>query len=137
MLTKPRIIAAFLILLGIASILHIIHHYTPVSMPDMILIISRQLAWITFIVYAIKKKSLTTWILVSMVLGIEVGLNFPHFAQNLQVLSSIFLKMIKSIIAPILFGTLVVGIAGHANLKQVGRMGWKSLLILRWSLPLP
>jgi proton glutamate symport protein len=63
-----------------------------------------------------------------MIVGIEIGLNFPHFAQNLSVLSKIFLRLIKTIIAPILFATLVVGIAGHSNLKQVGRMGWKSIL---------
>lgn len=63
-----------------------------------------------------------------MIIGVEIGLNFPHFAQNLSVLSKIFLRLIKTIIAPILFATLVVGIAGHSNLKQVGRMGWKSIL---------
>ena len=63
-----------------------------------------------------------------MIIGTEIGLNFPVFAQNLAVLSKIFLRLIKTIIAPILFATLVMGIAGHANLKQVGRMGWKSIL---------
>ena len=63
-----------------------------------------------------------------MIVGVELGLNFPEFAKNLQVLSKIFLRLIKTIIAPILFATLVVGIAGHSDLKQVGRMGWKSLL---------
>lgn len=63
-----------------------------------------------------------------MIIGVEIGLNFPVFAQNLSVLSKIFLRLIKTIIAPILFATLVVGIAGHSNLKQVGRMGWKSIL---------
>jgi proton glutamate symport protein len=63
-----------------------------------------------------------------MAIGIEIGLDFPAFAQNLQVLSKIFLRLVKTIIAPILFATLVVGIAGHSNLKQVGRMGWKSIL---------
>ena len=89
---------------------------------------SRWITWVFVILYAFNKKSLTTWILVSMIIGIEIGLNFPHFAQNLSVLSKIFLRLIKTIIAPILFATLVVGIAGHSNLKQVGRMGWKSIL---------
>lgn len=128
MLTKTRLTGAFLILLGIASLLHIVDYYTFAEVPQSVLITSRLFAWAAFIAYALKKRSLTTWILVSMVLGVEIGLNFPDFAQNLQVLSSIFLKLIKTIIAPILFSTLVVGIAGHANLKQVGRMGWKSLL---------
>ena len=63
-----------------------------------------------------------------MIIGVEIGLNFPDFAQNLSVLSQVFLRLIKTIIAPILFSTLVVGIAGHSSLKQVGRMGWKSIL---------
>jgi proton glutamate symport protein len=63
-----------------------------------------------------------------MLLGAEVGHDFPVFSVNLKVVSQIFLKMIKSIIAPLLFGTLVYGIAGHSDLKQVGRMGWKSIL---------
>jgi len=83
---------------------------------------------ITAILFALKKRSLTTWILVSMVIGIMLGFQFPDIALNLQVLSKIFLKLIKTIIGPILFATLVVGIAGHSDLKQLGRLGWKSLL---------
>jgi proton glutamate symport protein len=79
-------------------------------------------------VYAIYKKSLTTWILTSMVIGVEIGLDFPEVAKDLKILSQIFLRLVKTIIAPILFSTLVVGIAGHSDLKQVGRMGWKSIL---------
>ena len=75
-----------------------------------------------------KRKSLTTWILFSMVIGAEFGHDFPAIATELKVVSKVFLKLIKTIIAPLIFGTLVVGIAGHANLKQVGRMGWKSIL---------
>jgi proton glutamate symport protein len=52
----------------------------------------------------------------------------PGVAKKLQVFSDIFLRLIKTIIAPLLFSTLVVGIAGHADIKQIGRMGWKSLL---------
>lgn len=63
-----------------------------------------------------------------MVIGALIGHEFPDVGQNMRVLSQVFLKLIKTIIAPILFSTLVVGIAGHSNLKQVGRMGWKSIL---------
>jgi len=75
-----------------------------------------------------KRKSLTTWILFSMLIGAEFGYDFPAIAQELKIVSKIFLKLIKTIIAPLIFGTLVVGIAGHADLKQVGRMGWKSIV---------
>ncbi len=88
----------------------------------------RILAIFPLLWFGYKKKSLTAWIFISMLIGIEVGYDFPEFSQNLKILSKIFLRLIKTIIAPLLFGTLVVGIAGHSNLKQVGRMGWKSIL---------
>ena len=75
-----------------------------------------------------KRNNLTTWILFSMVIGAEFGHDFPAIASELKVVSKIFLKLIKTIIAPLIFGTLAVGIAGNANMKQVGRMGWKSIL---------
>jgi proton glutamate symport protein len=104
------------------------HFYTGVDIPEKALIASRWLTWAFVILFAVYKKSLTTWILLSMIIGVEIGLNYPEFAQNLSVLSQVFLRLIKTIIAPILFSTLVVGIAGHSSLKQVGRMGWKSIL---------
>jgi proton glutamate symport protein len=94
----------------------------------VILAIFRIVTVILLIVLAIRKRSLTTWILVCMVAGAEFGYDVPSVAKNLQVLSDIFLRLIKTIIAPLLFSTLVVGIAGHADIKQIGRMGWKSLL---------
>jgi proton glutamate symport protein len=78
--------------------------------------------------YGWYKESLTTWILISMIVGVQIGMQFHTLALDLQVFSKVFLKLVKTIIGPILFGTLVVGIAGHSNLKQVGRMGWKSLV---------
>ena len=71
---------------------------------------------------------MTFWIFFSLVAGVLVGVFFPEFAKQMDVLSKIFLKLIKTIIAPLLFSTLVIGIAGHADIKQVGRMGWKSIL---------
>jgi proton glutamate symport protein len=93
-----------------------------------ILLIFRLLSLLLLIIYAIKKRTLTTWVLVCMIAGAEFGYDIPLFARKLQFLSDIFLRLIKTIIAPLLFSTLVVGIAGHANIKQIGRMGWKSLL---------
>lgn len=75
-----------------------------------------------------RKKSLTYWILFGLFAGAEFGFDVPTIAGSLQFLAEIFLRMIKTIIAPLLFATLVNGIAGHTDLKQVGRMGWKSLL---------
>jgi len=77
----------------------------------------------------LRRTSLTTWILVSMVVGVLIGWLAPSFAESLKPLSTAFLRMIKSIIAPLIFGTLVVGIAGHGDdMKRVGRLALKSLV---------
>lgn len=125
---KRTIVLIFFLLFTISAVLHISNFYNLIPIPDQVLLGSRWVAWLMLILFAFKKKSLTTWILMSMIIGVEIGLNYPEFSQHLQVLSKIFLRLIKTIIAPILFATLVVGIAGHSNLKQVGRMGWKSIL---------
>jgi len=78
--------------------------------------------------FCINRKSLTAWTFGAMLIGIGTGYDFPAFSTHLKIFSDIFLKLIKTIIAPLLFGTLVVGIAGHSNIKQVGRMGLKALL---------
>lgn len=76
----------------------------------------------------IRGISLTHWILVSMVLGVLVGWLFPAQSQDLKVISNVFLRLIKCILVPLVFSTLVVGIAGHADdLKAVGRLALKSL----------
>lgn len=116
------------IVLTITAIIHLIDVYNFNSISPLFLRVLRWIFIASLALFAIYKRSLTTWILTSMVIGIEIGLDYPVFAQNLKVLSQIFLRMVKTIIAPILFSTLVVGIAGHSDLKQVGRMGWKSIL---------
>lgn len=86
-------------------------------------------AFVAYLLFVgIKTKKLPTWILIAMLIGVEIGYDFPSIALHLNVLSGIFLKLIKTIIAPLIFATLVVGIAGHSNLKQVGRIAWKSLV---------
>jgi len=88
----------------------------------------RWLVVAALILLAVRRRSLTTWILVSMVAGATFGHDFPQIAIQLRILSQIFIRLIRTIIAPLLFATLVVGIAGHGNLKQVGRMGVKALV---------
>jgi proton glutamate symport protein len=75
-----------------------------------------------------KRKKLSLWIFSSMIIGVEVGMDFPAFALEMERFGKIFLRLIKTLVAPLIFGTLVVGIAGHSNLKQVGRIGLKSIL---------
>ncbi len=84
-----------------------------------------------------KKSKLTWYILIAMVLGIIVGYlvhnNYPPetrkaFADNAKLLTTIFLRMVQMIIAPIVFATLVVGIAKLGDMKTVGRVGGKAML---------
>lgn len=77
----------------------------------------------------IRRISLTQWIIIAMVIGVFVGWFFPEFSQNVRLISNTFLRMIKSIIVPLLFGTLVIGIAGHSDdLKAVGRLALRSII---------
>ena len=75
----------------------------------------------------LKQSKLTIAIFVALFMGILVGWAFPAFAIKLHVLAEIFLRMIKMIIAPLLFATLVVGIAGHGDVKSLGRLGIKTI----------
>ncbi len=113
---------AALILVISLALLQLFH------LPDRLFLGLRWTAIALLVVYAWRRRSLTTWILVSMVIGAEIGHDWPQVAVNLRVLSMIFLRLIKTIIAPLIFATLVVGIASHSDLKQVGRMGVKALL---------
>jgi proton glutamate symport protein len=70
----------------------------------------------------------TTWILIAIVAGGAFGYLFPDAATELRILSTIFIRLIRTIVAPLLFATLVVGIAAHGDLRQVGRMGVKALV---------
>jgi Na+/H+-dicarboxylate symporter len=83
----------------------------------------------------LKKISLTQWILIAMGIGTLIGWLFPGVhpgefdSQDLRVLSNVFLRMIKSLVAPLIFATLVVGIAGHGDdMKRVGRLALKSII---------
>jgi proton glutamate symport protein len=126
--TKKFLIYFSFSFLTLVIVLHLGNLYKIISLSNSLLAVSRYLVIAGFIYYAIRKKSLTTWIMVSMLVGAEIGYDFPSFAIHLQLISKIFLRLIKTIIAPLLFATLVVGIAGHSDLKQVGRMGLKSII---------
>ncbi|MEO5813759.1 MAG: dicarboxylate/amino acid:cation symporter [Gemmatimonadaceae bacterium] len=84
----------------------------------------------------LRRITQTQWIVISMVLGVVLGYLFPDRggetgwkATDLQVFSNVFLRMIKSLIVPLLFATLVVGIAGHGDdMKRVGKLAFRSIV---------
>jgi Na+/H+-dicarboxylate symporter len=97
-------------------------------LPAHLLFAVRWIALALFCVYGAYKRKLTAWILVAMAVGAAIGYDWPHVAVNLRVVAAIFLRLIKTIIAPLLFATLVSGIAAHSDLKKVGRMGIKAII---------
>jgi len=102
--------------------------YPPNHASFVMAIVLRWIGVACFAVFAWRRKSLTPWIFVAMVAGIEFGFDAPARAVELRVFSDIFLRLIKTIVAPLILATLVVGIAGHGDLKSVGRMGVKAIV---------
>jgi Na+/H+-dicarboxylate symporter len=88
----------------------------------------RDAALLLLAIAAIRQRSLTMWIFFAMLLGLEIGLDHPQFAEHLRIFSDIFLRLIKVIVAPLILATLITGIAGHGDLRSVGRIGIKSIV---------
>jgi proton glutamate symport protein len=88
----------------------------------------RWLAILLVCISAIYRRTITPWIFAFMLAGAEIGVDAPAFATHLRVFSDIFLRLIKTIVAPLILCTLITGIAGHGDLKSVGRMGIRSLI---------
>ena len=78
----------------------------------------------------VRRLSLTTWIFIAMLLGATLGAAFPDVgkAEWMAALANVFLRLIKSIIAPLIFSTLVYGIAGTGSVKTMGRIGIKAIV---------
>ncbi|MGI8990827.1 MAG: dicarboxylate/amino acid:cation symporter [Bryobacteraceae bacterium] len=75
-----------------------------------------------------KRVSLTAWIFIGMAAGIALGIFAPAFAVQLAPVSNVFLRLIRSIIAPLIFGTLVYGVAGAGDIRRMGRIGLKAII---------
>jgi proton glutamate symport protein len=122
----PAITALILLILSAYAAAQSSHAFAYVAASAIVG--ARWLVLLGLVAYACFRPSLTNWIFISMLLGAEIGHDFPAFGVSLRLLAQIFLRLIKVIIAPLLFSTLVSGIAGHSDLKKVGRMGVKALI---------
>lgn len=110
------------VLLAVTAVFGALSFVFPHNLPVHAILCAAAIAW------GWQQRSLTAWIVVAMIVGGILGHDFHQHGDTFRIPSKIFLKLIKTIIAPLLFSTLVVGIAGHSDLKQVGRMGLKSLI---------
>lgn len=116
------------IFITLAIIITLLYEFDILAISPDFMIGVRWATALVLIINAFARKNLTTWIITCMILGVFVGIDLPNAAIALQPLSKGFIKLVKTIVAPIIFATLVYGIAGHSDLKQVGRMAWKSML---------
>lgn len=121
--TAQRIFLAASVVIFIAGIvLGISPSFAP---PGMVL---RWVALALFIPVAIQRRSLLVWTFYAMIAGVELGLDAPHFASQLKFFGDLFLRLIRMIVAPLIFGGIVTGIAGHNQLKGVGRVAIKAIV---------
>ena len=105
--------------------------FLEVQLPQVNPVVFKSIRWVIMaylLVNSFVSRKLSLWIFSAMIIGVETGIDFPAFSGEMKRFGDIFLRMIKTLVAPLLFATLVVGIAGHSNLKQVGRIGLKSIL---------
>lgn len=107
--------------LAITSGLHLIP-----GLDATVLLVFRWLTVAAFCAYGWANNSLTTWILISMLVGFEVGMDMGKAAKDFDVLSTVFIRLIKTVVGPLLFSTLVIGIAGQSSGKQMGRIAIKA-----------
>ena len=77
---------------------------------------------------AVRRPSLMGWTFLAMLAGVEVGLDAPKFASEIRFAGDLFLRLIRMIVAPLVFATITTGIAGHGQLKSVGRVAVKALI---------
>jgi proton glutamate symport protein len=84
--------------------------------------------FVLFIPFAVWRRSLLVWTFFAMLAGAELGVDTPHFAAQTQFLAEFFLRLIRMIVAPLIFGGIVTGIAGHGELKGVGRVALKAII---------
>ncbi|HEY1767847.1 MAG TPA: dicarboxylate/amino acid:cation symporter [Terracidiphilus sp.] len=89
------------------------------------------LRWIgfgCFIPFAVRRRSLLVWTFFAMAVGAELGVDAPQVAASTRFLGDLFLRLVRMIVAPLIFGGIVTGIAGHGELRGVGRVGLKALV---------
>src|SRR6185369_15998652 len=123
---KTKILFATIAALSLWAILFVLNRF--VALPPTLLFGIRWLGVALLVLFGCLHRKLTAWIIIAMAVGAAIGHDWPQFAVSLRVVSAVFLRLIKTTIAPLLFATLVSGIAAHSDLKKVGRMGVKALI---------
>lgn len=122
--TLSRTFIACAAFLFIAGLLAGVFHLSPIIAVSL-----RWLAFGLFLPVAVRSRSLLLWTFFSMLAGAELGADLPQVASQTHFLAEIFLRLIRMIVAPLIFGGIVTGIAGHGELRGVGRVALKSIVL--------
>jgi proton glutamate symport protein len=88
----------------------------------------RLIAILLFASAAVRPSSLLAWTFLAMLAGVELGFDAPRFAAQLHFLGDLFLRLIRMIVAPLIFATITTGIAAHSQLRSIGRVALKALI---------
>lgn len=120
---SQRLIVATSILLFAAGLAAPMMHAPSLVAPAL-----RWLGFAAFLLVAFRGRSLLLWTFYAILAGAELGVDAPHFAAQTHFLGDIFLRLIRMIVAPLIFGGIVTGIAGHGELRGVGRVAVKSII---------
>jgi len=115
-----------LISVAVVAGLHFLPGIFGAALDPSFLMTARWWAVGALIIYGWKSNTLTTWILISMAIGFEVGLDMGKAAKDFDILSTVFIQLIKTVVGPLIFSTLVIGIAGQSSGKQMGRIAVKA-----------
>ena len=118
-----RLLTAAAVVLFIAGVAAELLHA-----PAQLAIALRWIAFGLFVPYALRRRSLLIWTFFAMAAGAELGVDAPNIAAQTHFLGDIFLRLIRMIVAPLIFGGIVTGIAGHNQLSGVGRVAVKALI---------
>jgi proton glutamate symport protein len=122
-LSLPSALALAACALFVAGVVAAFFHAIPALASGL-----RCAAIALLIPFALRRRSLLVWTFLAMLAGAELGLDAPAFASQAHFLGEIFLRLIRMIVAPLMFGGIVTGIAGHNELRGVGRVAIKSLI---------
>ena len=88
----------------------------------------RVVAILIFAAASIRRSSLLVWTFFAMLAGVELGFDVPHLAVQVRFLGDLFLRLIRMIVAPLIFATITTRIAGHNQLRSIGRVAVKALI---------
>jgi proton glutamate symport protein len=128
-IAAPRSTRAIFVIGFAAALLLIAGLVAALMHAPAVLAVSLRCAGIAVLIpVALQRRSLLFWTFLAMLAGAELGVDAPKIAAQTHFLGDIFLRLIRMIVAPLIFGGIVTGIAGHSELKSVGRVALKALI---------